>query len=31
MEVSAMTGHKTFSMLRGYTHLRARDLAKKLR
>lgn len=30
MEVSAMTGHKTLSMLRGYTHLRARDLARKL-
>lgn len=30
MEVSAMTGHKTLSMLRGYTNLRARDLAKKL-
>lgn len=30
MEVSSMTGHKTLSMLRGYTKLRARDLAKKL-
>lgn len=30
MEVSTMTGHKTLSMLRGYTHLRASNLAKKL-
>jgi integrase len=30
MEVSSMTGHKTLSMLRGYTKLRARDLARKL-
>ncbi|HEY8101779.1 MAG TPA: site-specific integrase [Burkholderiaceae bacterium] len=30
MEVSSMTGHKTLSMLRGYTNLRARDLARKL-
>jgi integrase len=30
MEVSSMTGHKTLSMLRGYTKLRARDLAIKL-
>lgn len=30
MEVSSMTGHKTLSMLRGYTHLRAKDLAMKL-
>jgi integrase len=30
MEVSAMTGHKTLAMLRGYTHLRASELAKKL-
>lgn len=30
MEVSAMTGHKTIAMLRGYTQLRARELAKKL-
>jgi len=30
MEVAAITGHKTLSMLRRYTHLRAEDLAKKL-
>lgn len=30
MEVATMTGHKTLSMLRGYTHLRARELAKRL-
>jgi len=30
MEVASMTGHKTLTMLRGYTHLRARDLAKRL-
>ena len=30
MEVSAITGHKTLSMLKRYTHLRAEDLAKKL-
>lgn len=31
MEVSAITGHKSLSMLKRYTHLRAEDLAKKLR
>jgi len=30
MEVAAITGHKTLSMLKRYTHLRAEDLAKKL-
>ncbi|WP_288393083.1 site-specific integrase [uncultured Herbaspirillum sp.] len=30
MEVSSQTGHKTLSMLRGYTHLRASALAQKL-
>lgn len=30
MEVSSMTGHKTLSMLRGYTNLRAMDIARKL-
>ncbi|MDA8232710.1 MAG: site-specific integrase [Magnetospirillum sp.] len=30
MEVASITGHKTLSMLKRYTHLRARDLAKKL-
>jgi integrase len=30
MEVATITGHKTLSMLRRYTHLRAEDLAKKL-
>lgn len=30
MEVAAVTGHKTLSMLQRYTHLRAEDLAKKL-
>lgn len=30
MEVSAMTGHKTLSMLQGYTKLRAREIARKL-
>jgi len=30
MEVSSMTGHKTLEMLRRYTHLEARKLAKKL-
>lgn len=30
MEVASMTGHKTLSMLRGYTALRAASLAKKL-
>jgi integrase len=31
MEVGAITGHKTLDMLKRYTHLRAEDLAKKLR
>ena len=30
MEVSSQTGHKTLSMLRGYTNLRASALAQKL-
>jgi integrase len=30
MEVASITGHKTLTMLRRYTHLRAEDLAKKL-
>jgi integrase len=30
MEVAAITGHKTLSMLKRYTHLRPEDLAKKL-
>lgn len=30
MEVSSMSGHRTLSMLRGYTALRASNLAKKL-
>lgn len=30
MEVASITGHKTLSMLRRYTHLRAEDLALKL-
>lgn len=30
MEVATITGHKDLSMLRRYTHLRAKDLAKKL-
>ncbi|OJY18657.1 site-specific integrase [Pandoraea sp. 64-18] len=30
IEVAAITGHKTLSMLQRYTHLRAEDLAKKL-
>ena len=30
MEVSAITGHKTLSMLKRYTHLKAKDLALKL-
>ncbi|NUX98795.1 tyrosine-type recombinase/integrase [Paraburkholderia youngii] len=29
-EVMSITGHKTQSMMRRYTHLRAKDLAKKL-
>ncbi|MCP4985799.1 MAG: site-specific integrase [Colwellia sp.] len=31
MEVSAITGHKDLSMLKRYTHLRAEDLAQKMR
>jgi integrase len=31
MEVSAITGHKDLSVLKRYTHLRAEDLARKLR
>jgi integrase len=31
MEVSSITGHRDLQMLRRYTHLRAEDLAKKLR
>ncbi|MFH7319265.1 integrase [Desulfurivibrio sp. D14AmB] len=31
MEVAAITGHKSLSMLKRYTHLRAEDLAVKLR
>lgn len=31
MEVAAITGHKTLQMLKRYTHLRAEDLAKRLR
>jgi integrase len=30
MEVSAITGHKTLTMLKRYTHLKAKDLALKL-
>lgn len=31
MEVATITGHKTLVMFKRYTHLRAEDLAKKLR
>ena len=31
VEVAAITGHKDLKMLQRYTHLRAEDLAKKLR
>ena len=31
MEVSAITGHKDLSMLKRYTHLRAEDLAERLK
>jgi Site-specific recombinase XerD len=31
MEASAITGHKTLQMLKRYTHLRAEDLAKRMR
>lgn len=30
MEVASITGHKSLSMLKRYTHLRAEDLARKL-
>lgn len=30
MEVASITGHKTLSMLKRYTHLKAEDLARKL-
>lgn len=30
MEVSSITGHKDLAMLKRYTHLKAKDLAKKL-
>ena len=30
MEAAAVTGHRTLTMLKRYTHLRAEDLAKKL-
>ena len=30
MEVSTITGHKDLRMLKRYTHIRAKDLAKKL-
>lgn len=30
MEVASVTGHKTLSMLRNYTHLKAQNLAQKL-
>ena len=31
MEVSAITGHKTLQMLKRYTHLKAEDLAERLK
>lgn len=31
MEVSAITGHKTLQMLKRYTHLKAEDLAKRMK
>jgi len=31
MKVSAITGHKTLQMLKRYTHLKAEDLAEKLK
>ena len=31
MEIASITGHKTLHMLKRYTHLRAEDLARKLR
>lgn len=30
MEVASVTGHKTLSMLRNYTHLKAQNLAEKI-
>jgi integrase len=30
MEVASITGHKDLRMLRRYTHLKAKDLARKL-
>lgn len=30
MEVASITGHRTLQMLKRYTHLKARDLAKKI-
>ncbi|VDY05844.1 protein of unknown function [Thiomonas sp. Bio17B3] len=30
MEVASMTGHKSLSMLKRYTHIEAEKLAKKL-
>ncbi len=30
MEVASITGHKSLSMLKRYTHLAAEDLAKRL-
>jgi integrase len=30
MEVASISGHKSLSMLKRYTHLRAEDLARKL-
>ena len=30
MEIASITGHKTLSMLKRYTHLRAEDLARRL-
>ncbi len=31
MEVSTITGHKTLQILKRYTHLRAEDLAERLK
>lgn len=31
MEIASVTGHKTLSMLKRYTHLRAKNLAQKMR
>lgn len=30
MDVASMTGHKTLEMLKRYTHIEAKKLAKKL-